>query len=196
MELRRSRLRRACVGAALALSTVPFCRLSAQVCQSPRVAIWAGIRDSLWPRLAHRDGDEAWAHLDSSQLPGASATWCSPLANGAAARTAGRAIYAQHCAGCHGDEGRGDGPGAGVERPEPVDFTRAAFAGMRLPPGPAVVYSIITRGIGGTAMPGFGEALGPWERLAVMAYIGELPGRSAIEASRAWADTLRARQRP
>ena len=66
---------------------------------------------------------------------------------------------------------------------------------MREPPGLAVLYAIVTRGIDGTTMRAFGETLGPWERLAVLAYISELPGAEAVRASRAWADSLRSRHR-
>jgi hypothetical protein len=75
----------------------------------------------------------------------------------------------------------------------PFAFTAPLFAGMREPPGPAVLYAIVTRGIDGTTMRAFGE-LGPWERLAVLAYITRLPGDSALAAQKAWADTLKARR--
>jgi high-affinity iron transporter len=106
---------------------------------------------------------------------------------------AGRTIYVQHCRMCHGAAGKGDGPGAGASLPTPFDFTAPRFAGMREPPGPAVLYAIVTRGIAGTSMRAFGE-LGPWERLAVLAYVTRFPGDSAIAAARAWADTLEARR--
>jgi mono/diheme cytochrome c family protein len=39
----------------------------------------------------------------------------------------GRAIYKTNCAACHGDTGKGDGPGAGVFKPPPRDHTDAAY---------------------------------------------------------------------
>jgi len=168
---------------------------TSQQCPAPRVSDWSSIRDTVWPLIVHRDGDEAWAHLEPDSLPRTSATWCNPLQNNAEAIAAGREAYQRLCASCHGDEGRGDGPAGGVQTPPPYDFTRREFAGMREAPGSGVLYAIVTRGIDGTSMTGFGgEALGGWERLAVMAYITSLPGRDAIAASRAWADTLRARR--
>jgi hypothetical protein len=65
---------------------------------------------------------------------------------------------------------------------------------MREPPGPAVLFAILTRGIDGTTMRGYAETLSGWERLAVIAYILELPGPAAVRSSRAWADSLRARR--
>ena len=165
-----------------------------QACVAPRPSQWAAIRDSLWPRLTHHDGDSAWAHLEPANLPGQSAAWCEPLLADPGARSAGPALYAQYCATCHGDEGRGDGPGAAVSDPPPYAFTKPEFAGMREPPGPAVLYAIVTRGIDGTPMLGHGNALSGWERLAVIAFILDLPGPAAVGSSRAWADTLRARR--
>ena len=66
---------------------------------------------------------------------------------------------------------------------------------MREPPGPAVLYAIVSRGIAGTTMRAFGE-LGPWERLAVLAYVTRLPGDSAVAAQKAWVDSLKARRPP
>lgn len=39
----------------------------------------------------------------------------------------GAALYQAKCASCHGASGQGDGPAAGVYKPPPTDFTRAAF---------------------------------------------------------------------
>jgi mono/diheme cytochrome c family protein len=167
---------------------------SPQSCPSPRISQWASIRDSLWPLLAHHGGDQVWAHLEPGPLPGGSAAWCNPLQNDAAAIAAGRSLYRDNCASCHGDEGRGDGPGAAAADPGPSDFTRPEFAGMREPPGPALLYSIVARGIDGTTMRGFPDLSG-WERLAIVAFVTQLPPREALAASRAWADSLRARRR-
>ena len=167
---------------------------ASQQCPAPRVSTWAGIRDTLWPLIVHHDSDDTWAHLDAAGLPGQSATWCNPLQDDRAAITAGRTIYLASCVSCHGDLGKGDGPGAAVEDPRPYDFSRPEFAGMRQAPGAAVLYAIVVRGIEGTEMRGVGSETGWWERLAVLAYVTSLPGRDAVGASTAWADTLRARR--
>jgi mono/diheme cytochrome c family protein len=39
----------------------------------------------------------------------------------------GRTIYKANCAPCHGESGRGDGPGAGVMKPAPRDHTDRAY---------------------------------------------------------------------
>jgi mono/diheme cytochrome c family protein len=39
----------------------------------------------------------------------------------------GRGTYKVYCAACHGESGRGDGPGAGVMKPAPRDHTDRAY---------------------------------------------------------------------
>ena len=162
-------------------------------CPSPRVSQWSSIRDTLWPQITHREGDHAWAHLDTLLLPRGAETWCNPLANDGDAQQAGRDIYRDQCSACHGDGGTGDGPGGATADPAPYDFTRPEFAGMAVPPGPGLLYAMLARGIAGSTMVAFPELSG-YERLAVIAYIQRFPGPGAIAQSRAWADSLRARR--
>lgn len=66
----------------------------------------------------------------------------------------GQILFAQNCAMCHGDTGRGDGP-AGINlNPRPADFL------VHVPyHGDQSLFGWITTGVQGTGMPAFGDQL-------------------------------------
>ena len=66
----------------------------------------------------------------------------------------GPALYRQHCAACHGAEGRGDGRAGKALEPPPSDFHDAARMAQRSAYG---LYNTITLGVAGTAMAPFGQ---------------------------------------
>ena len=44
----------------------------------------------------------------------------------------GKGLYTQHCAGCHGPTGKGDGPAAAALTPKPSDLTnKASMSGLK-----------------------------------------------------------------
>jgi high-affinity iron transporter len=81
-----------------------------------------------------------------------------------------RMIYLQNCAQCHGESGRGDGPGResmNPKTPGPANFTDAEFmAGL----SPFKVYNTTTFGIDNTAMASF-AALPDEQRWQVAFYV-------------------------
>jgi putative copper export protein/mono/diheme cytochrome c family protein len=84
----------------------------------------------------------------------------SPLPYEARSITRGVALYAAHCAACHGRNGKGDGPGgAGLPRP-PADLTAPHTA--RHTAGD--LFWWITHGIEAAGMPAFGQAVTEDER--------------------------------
>jgi mono/diheme cytochrome c family protein len=82
------------------------------------------------------------------------------------------AIYRQHCAGCHGDTGRGDGLQARLAFLKMPDLTdRSRMASL----SDDYLYTVTAKGsaaLGGTsAMPGWEQMLKPEEIHALVAYI-------------------------
>ncbi len=87
----------------------------------------------------------------------------------------GEALYARKCAVCHGREGKGDGPAEFVLFPKPRDLTSGKFKIRSTPTLPTSddLFRVITRGIPGTAMPGW-AALPESERWDLVAYVKHL----------------------
>ena len=88
---------------------------------------------------------------------------------------AGKQVYTKWCAGCHGDNGAGDGQGARHMIPPPRDFTGAIYQIRSTPSGQlptdADLLRSIDEGLPGTAMPGWKTRLSDRQRRDVLAYI-------------------------
>ena len=89
--------------------------------------------------------------------------------------TAGKQVYQKWCAGCHGDNGAGDGEAARHMIPPPRDFTGAIYqirstASGQLPTDADLLRSI-DEGLPGTAMPGWKTRLSDRQRRDVLAYV-------------------------
>lgn len=67
---------------------------------------------------------------------------------------AGAALYARHCAACHGTQGRGDGPAAQGLDPAPSNFQDRERMAQRSVYG---LYNTITLGVKGTGMAPFAQ---------------------------------------
>jgi cbb3-type cytochrome oxidase cytochrome c subunit len=88
-----------------------------------------------------------------------------------ASANAGRGIYTQNCAACHGLEGYGNGPNAISLEKKPANFTRPFYKQY---PDDFWFYRI-SEGVAGTRMPRFGEVLSPEQRWYLVAYLKTLP---------------------
>ena len=65
------------------------------------------------------------AHVKNWPVPEAAKKLKNPVAGGPAAVRAAKAIFADKCAQCHGDRGKGDGPEAMMYDVKPADLSNA-----------------------------------------------------------------------
>jgi mono/diheme cytochrome c family protein len=93
----------------------------------------------------------------------------------AAAQVDGAEVYNKWCAGCHAEDGSGNGVAANTMLPRPRDFTTALYqvrttATGELPTD-ADMMKVINEGMPGTAMPGWEDILSQDERLALIDHL-------------------------
>ena len=87
---------------------------------------------------------------------------------------AGKAVYEQHCAACHGVKGDGSGPASVWLFPRPRNFSAGLFK-IKSTPGTALptdedLLSTVTRGMPGSSMPSF-TYLTEGERRSAVQYV-------------------------
>jgi DMSO reductase family type II enzyme heme b subunit len=108
-------------------------------------------------------------------VAGLAATDPAAAAPGDPAR--GAAVYAKRCAGCHGEKGDGQGPGAKRLVPPPRDFTLGLYkmktAGFdEIGAREDDLFRMIRDGMPATAMPGWKDMLSEQDIWDVIAHIG------------------------
>ena len=109
---------------------------------------------------------ETWAPTDH-QVPAAIAE--TPEAE-TAQGSSGAALFAVHCASCHGQDGLGNGPGLPPMAPPVVSFATAAFQDSRTD---GAIVDTVTNGRGGF-MPAFGSRLSAEGIRAVVGHLRTL----------------------
>lgn len=100
----------------------------------------AAVPDDRWAQMAF-DAPELNAHPARARPRGE-----APALGRPASRDAGRQLWAAQCAGCHGIEGRGDGPAAHWLSPRPTNLAEHEYTLARL-------SDILWNGVRGTSMP-------------------------------------------
>jgi cbb3-type cytochrome c oxidase subunit II len=91
--------------------------------------------------------------------------------NASANASAGRGIYQQNCAQCHGINGRGNGPVSRSMLKKPANFTRPYYGAY----DNAMWYWRISEGVAGTRMPRWGRILSEESMAYLAAYLKTLP---------------------
>ena len=138
------------------------------------VAIGIMLRRLRWPALAAA-AVIAWfalPHLDLLLVQAyPTSFYRSPTGFAAASIAAGARLFPDHCASCHGAEGRGDGPGARGSAVPPADLTAAHLWAH----SDGELFWWLSHGIeaprGGFAMPGFEKMLNEDQRWQLIDYI-------------------------
>src|ERR1700719_1400238 len=114
---------------------------------------------SIWARvgLAHPSAEyrpDPALYADLTWPPGADVDPGAPL---------GSRIFAQHCAVCHGPDGRGNGPAAPSMFPRPRDFSSGKFkyksTAAGEPPADEDLLRTVRDGLPASAMPYFAGVL-------------------------------------
>ena len=90
---------------------------------------------------------------------------------------AGKMVYDQHCAACHGISGDGNGPAAVWLYPKPRNFSAGLFKIQSTPAGDLPtdddLFNTVTKGMPGSSMPSF-TYLANQERRDVVQYVKHL----------------------
>lgn len=93
----------------------------------------------------------------------------------------GSTVYKHMCVFCHGEDGNGGGKATAYLYPWPRDFRKGVFKYRSTPSGSLPldtdIYRTIKKGIAGTAMPGWENALSEDEIVAVVEYIKKFSNR-------------------
>lgn len=144
------------------------------------LGVWAWV---LWPCLglgheAHHHGSAGAGkdHMAAMQAlkerisPELRAVAEPPFLEGAQVLEAASQAYGRHCAPCHGEDGRGDGPAAAGLAAPPANFREPAHAGFY---SAGERFWIITHGVPEFGMPGFGDLLDENTRWGLVHRIGQ-----------------------
>lgn len=99
--------------------------------------------------------------------------------------TLGETVYKHMCVFCHGEDGNGGGKAMAYLYPWPRDFRKGVFKHRSTPTGSLPldedIYQTIVRGVPGTSMPSWGDALTEDEARSVVQYLKKFSRRFAEE---------------
>jgi copper transport protein len=98
----------------------------------------------------------------------ATTSQANPIPPNSLSIAAGKAVYTQNCAHCHGVYGKGDGPDGLLLNPRPADLTKHGVPGVHTD---AQLFDWITNGLPGTRMPAWKNKLSDTDRWNLVNYI-------------------------
>lgn len=125
--------------------------------------------DHTLPEALHADEGHAPAEpmtVDHG-VPAEAAAVKNPTAADDESISRGAAIFSQSCAVCHGDIGKGDGPGAAALSPKPADLHADHVQGN----SDGTIFWIVSHGREGTVMPAWDTILSEEQRWDVVNFL-------------------------
>jgi mono/diheme cytochrome c family protein len=128
------------------------------------LAIFIGFAVSMAARQAAHE-KEPHQHADAAKLQ-------NPVAADAASIESGKKLYAENCADCHGETGKGDGPAAPYAGDPPP--SNLADAEWKHGSTDGEIYTVIHDGVEGTGMKDFGKELKPNDIWNIVNYVHTL----------------------
>ncbi len=91
--------------------------------------------------------------------------------------THGKKLFAQNCAMCHGNEGKGDGPAGAALNPKPRNLTEGPW---KKGGGYIGWYTVLTEGLQGSSMASY-ASLKPVDRWSLVQFINSITNAKVTE---------------
>jgi len=129
-------------------------------------SVFAAIAFGSWSLIYAEDPPAAVKWV----APAAQAQKTNPVASNPASIEAGRKIYMQRCAKCHGESGKGDGADAVELKLHPAKFTGSSIHDES---DGALFWKM---SVGKKGMPDFAKRLSPTDRWNVVNFLRTLGG--------------------
>ena len=125
--------------------------------------------DHTLPEAVHADAGHVPAEPMTGDhgVPAEAAAVKNPTAADDESISRGAAIFSQSCAVCHGDIGKGDGPGAAALSPKPADLHADHVQGN----SDGTIFWIVSHGREGTVMPAWNTLLSEEQRWDVVNFL-------------------------
>jgi mono/diheme cytochrome c family protein len=111
-------------------------------------AVWIGVLGG----CGKKEGSETTTTTETSSTPAPATDTTAAAATGEVSLALGEQIVKERCILCHGESGKGDGPGGAALNPKPRNWTEDSYMGTRTDDQ---LYDVIFNGKG--SMPAWGK---------------------------------------
>ena len=114
--------------------------------------VWMGVLAGCGGKKEGETTTTTTTETSSTETPPAGTDTTAAPATGEVSLAAGEAVVKERCVLCHGEGGKGDGPGGAALNPKPRNWTDHAYMGTRTDDE---LYDVIYNGKG--SMPAWGK---------------------------------------